>query len=99
MAVRIFTYRRVGAVVVLRKDDVTSLRTYVRCDIVGGTFGDGDGDGLTTVRTAARGTSRRVWLEVDALPTTRRPAWLRERLPRWIADPPVRPDRFNEDHD
>lgn len=87
------------AVVVFHRAEQVSLQTYLGCEIAGGAFGTGRGDEFSEARTAARGSYRPAWLDTAALPDALRPAWLVDRLPQWIADPPKRPERFNEHHD
>jgi len=88
------------AVVVVQFDDRVALQTYVACEIIGGSFGDGTGEEFTEERQRAHGTYRPVWLDVSELPSSLKPAWLHERLARWVADPaPQRPERFCESAD
>lgn len=88
------------AVVVLVRDDVVHLQTYVACSVVGGRLEPGCGEEHTAARQAVRGTLTPVWLDPDDLPSRLRPEWLAAHLPRWLADPsPERPERFCEVHD
>lgn len=89
-----------AVVVVPGEQSGATLQTYVWCTLRGGRFGTGTGDEFTAARRAERGTYRPVWLDLDDLPDTLKPAWLHERLPGWVADPtPPRPDRFTEVRD
>jgi 8-oxo-dGTP diphosphatase len=89
------------AVVVFQRAGHLALQTYVEAPVVGGTFGTGTGDEFTPERRRARGTYDPTWLDLDALPTTLRPAWLLDRLPDWSKPDrrPARPERFCELHD
>jgi 8-oxo-dGTP pyrophosphatase MutT (NUDIX family) len=60
--------------------------TFLRCELVGGTFGTGTGDEYTAERQATRGTYEPALIDVDELAAIGlRPAWLAERVPGWLS--------------
>jgi 8-oxo-dGTP diphosphatase len=88
------------AVVVVQLDGLVSLQTYLWCEVVGGEFGSGIGEEFTAERAADRGTYEPTWVDADRLPSSLKPAWLRDRLAGWRRSPSrARPERFCEVHD